>query len=336
VADHGGLDRQVAHLLAQAPGPHTRAAAAVAERARQVLRPAGALARLDELAEWLAAWQGTERPAVRRPAALVFAADHGVAASGVSAYPAEVTAAMVKALREGVATACVLARQVGATLEVVDVGVGVPTGDLTREPALDPARFRACVQAGRDAVAALDTDLLVLGEMGIGNTTAAAAVTAILLGRSAEASTGRGTGVDDAGLARKRAAVSAARRRVGTATPMEVLRQAGGAELAALAGAALEARLRRLPLLLDGFVVTAAVAPLELLCPGALANAVAGHRSAEPGHQALLARLGLRPLLELDMRLGEASGALAAVPLLRLAAAAVTEVATFADWGLQR
>jgi nicotinate-nucleotide--dimethylbenzimidazole phosphoribosyltransferase len=336
VADHGGLDRQVAHLLAQAPGPHTRAAAAVAERARQVLRPAGALARLDELAEWLAAWQGTERPAVRRPAALVFAADHGVAASGVSAYPAEVTAAMVKALREGVATACVLARQVGATLEVVDVGVGVPTGDLTREPALDPARFRACVQAGRDAVAALDTDLLVLGEMGIGNTTAAAAVTAILLGRSAEASTGRGTGVDDAGLARKRAAVSAARRRVGTAAPMEVLRQAGGAELAALAGAALEARLRRLPLVLDGFVVTAAVAPLELLRPGALANVVAGHRSAEPGHRALLERLGLRPLLELDLRLGEASGALAAVPLLRLAAAAVTEVATFGDWGLQR
>jgi nicotinate-nucleotide--dimethylbenzimidazole phosphoribosyltransferase len=337
VADHGGLDRQVAHLLAQAPGPHTRAAAAVAERARQVLRPAGALARLDELAEWLAAWQGTERPAVRRPAALVFAADHGVAASGVSAYPAEVTAAMVKALREGVATACVLARQVGATLEVVDVGVGVPTGDLTREPALDPARFRACVQAGRDAVAALDTDLLVLGEMGIGNTTAAAAVTAILLGRSAEASTGRGTGVDDAGLARKVAAVEAARRRVGTgAAPMEVLRQAGGAELAALAGAALEARLRRLPLVLDGFVVTAAVAPLELLRPGALANAVAGHRSAEPGHRALLERLGLRPLLELDLRLGEASGALAAVPLLRLAAAAVTEVATFGDWGLQR
>jgi nicotinate-nucleotide--dimethylbenzimidazole phosphoribosyltransferase len=247
-----------------------------------------------------------------------------------------VTAAMVKALREGVATACVLARQVGATLEVVDVGVGVPTGDLTREPALDPARFRACVQAGRDAVAALDTDLLVLGEMGIGNTTAAAAVTAILLGRSAEASTGRGTGVDDAGLARKRAAVSAARRRVGTAAPMEVLRQAGGAELAALAGAALEARLRRLPLVLDGFVVTAAVAPLELLRPGALANAVAGHRSAEPGHRALLERLGLRPLLELDLRLGEASGALAAVPLLRLAAAAVTEVATFGDWGLQR
>ena len=336
MAELGGLDRQVAHLLAGAPELHTRAAAAVAERARQVLRPAGALARLDELAEWLAAWQGTGRPAVRRPAALVFAADHGVAASGVSAYPAEVTAAMVKALREGVATACVLARQVGATLEVVDVGVGRPTGDLTREPALAPARFRACVQAGRDAVAALDADLLVLGEMGIGNTTAAAAVTAILLGRSAEESTGRGTGVDDAGLARKRAAVEAARRRVGTASPMEVLRQAGGAELAALAGAALEARLRRLPLVLDGFVVTAAVTPLELLRPGALANAVAGHRSAEPGHQALLARLGLRPLLDLDMRLGEASGALAAVPLLRLAAAAVTEVATFADWGLQR
>jgi nicotinate-nucleotide--dimethylbenzimidazole phosphoribosyltransferase len=345
-----GLDRQVAQLLAGAPGPDRAAAAAVADRAARVLRPAGALARLDELAAWLAAWQGTRHPAVRRPAAVVFAADHGVAAGGVSAYPAEVTAAMLKALREGVATASVLARQVGATLEVVDVGVGDPTGDLAREPALDPGRFRACVQAGRDAVAGLEADLLVLGEMGIGNTTAAAAVTAILLDRPAEAATGRGTGVDDAGLARKLAAVEAARRRVAaaggpgpgrpgdqaTAFPLEVLRQAGGAELAALAGAALEARLRRLPLVLDGFVVTAAVAPLELLRQGALANAVAGHRSAEPGHTALLERLGLVPLLDLGMRLGEASGALAAVPLLRLAAAAVTEVATFDEWGLQR
>jgi nicotinate-nucleotide--dimethylbenzimidazole phosphoribosyltransferase len=332
----GGLDRQVAHLLAGAAEPDRAAAAAVADRAGRVLRPAGALARLDELAAWLAAWQGTRRPAVRRPAAVVFAADHGVAAGGVSAYPAEVTAAMLKALREGVATASVLARQVGATLEVVDVGVGDPTGDLATGPALDPARFRACVQAGRDAVAGLEADLLVLGEMGIGNTTAAAAVTAILLGLPAEAATGRGTGVDDAGLARKLAAVEAARHRVGGSPPLEVLRQAGGAELAALAGAALEARLRRLPLVLDGFVVTAAVAPLEVLHPGALANAVAGHRSAEPGHTALLERLGLVPLLDLGMRLGEASGALAAVPLLRLAAAAVTEVATFDEWGLER
>jgi nicotinate-nucleotide--dimethylbenzimidazole phosphoribosyltransferase len=332
----GGLDRQVAHLLAGAPGPDRSAAAAVADRARRVLRPAGALARLDELAAWLAAWQGTRHPAVRRPAAVVFAADHGVAAGGVSAYPAEVTAAMLKALREGVATASVLARQVGATLDVVDVGVGEPTGDLAREDALDPARFRACVQAGRDAVAGLEADLLVLGEMGIGNTTAAAAVTAILLGRPAEAATGRGTGVDDPGLARKLAAVEAARRRDRGSPPMEVLRRAGGAELAALAGAALEARLRRIPLVLDGFVVTAAVGPLELVCPGALANAIAGHRSAEPGHTAWLERLGLSPLLDLGMRLGEGSGALAAVPLLRLAAAAATEVATFDEWGLER
>jgi nicotinate-nucleotide--dimethylbenzimidazole phosphoribosyltransferase len=186
-------------------------------------------------------------------------------------------------------------------------------------------------------VAGLEADLLVLGEMGIGNTTAAAAVTAILLGRPAEAATGRGTGVDDPGLARKLAAVEAARRRVGgSGGPLEVLRRAGGAELAALAGAALEARLRRLPLVLDGFVVTAAVGPLELVCPGALANAIAGHRSAEPGHTALLERLDLQPLLDLGMRLGEASGALAAVPLVRLAAAAATEVATFDDWGLER
>jgi nicotinate-nucleotide--dimethylbenzimidazole phosphoribosyltransferase len=336
VADAGRLaiDEEVAGLLAGAPAPNRRAAAAVAERAGQVLRPAGALARLDELAAWLAAWQGTERPAVRRPAVVIFAADHGVAAGSVSAYPVEVTAAMLKALREGVATASVLARHVGATLEVVDVGVGRPTGDLARQPALDPARFRACFQAGRQAVTGLDADLLVLGEMGIGNTTAAAAVTAILLDLPASASTGRGTGVDDPGLARKLAAVEAARRRVGTATPLEVLRQAGGAELAALAGAAVEARLRPLPLILDGFVVTAAVAPLELATPGALANAVAGHRSAEPGHVALLERLAKPPLLDLGMRLGEASGALAAVPLLRLAAAVVTEVATFTEWGL--
>jgi nicotinate-nucleotide--dimethylbenzimidazole phosphoribosyltransferase len=330
------VDEEVAGLLAGAPGPDEGAAAAVARRAAEVLRPAGALARLDQLAAWLAGWQGTDRPAVRRPAAVVFAADHGVARQGVSAYPAAVTAAMLRALREGVATACVMSRQVGAALHVVDVGVGDPTGDLAREPALDPDRFRACFDAGRRAVAGLDADLLVLGEMGIGNTTAASAVTATLLGGAAAAVTGRGTGVDDAGYARKLAAVEAARRRVGVAAPLEVLRQVGGAELAAIAGAATEARLRPLPLVLDGFVVAAAVAPLEALSPGALAHAVAGHRSAEPGHRALLERLGKPPLLDLDLRLGEGSGALAAVPLLRLAAAAVTEVATFAEWGLAR
>jgi nicotinate-nucleotide--dimethylbenzimidazole phosphoribosyltransferase len=328
------LDQEVAALLAGAPAPDQRAAAAVAERARQVLRPAGALSTLDELAVWLAAWQGTDRPAVRRPAGVVFAADHGVTGQGVSAYPAQVTAAMLRALREGAATACVLARHAGVALHVHDVGVGEPTADLSREPALSPARFRACFAAGRRAVADLDADLLVLGEMGIGNTTAAAAVTAILLDLPAEASTGRGTGIDDAAFVRKLAVVEAARHRVGAAAPLEVLRQVGGSEMAALAGAAVEARLRRLPLVLDGFVVTAAVAPLELSVPGALANTVAGHRSAEPGHVALLERLGKRPLLDLGMRLGEASGALAAVPLLRLAAAAVTEVATFAEWGL--
>jgi nicotinate-nucleotide--dimethylbenzimidazole phosphoribosyltransferase len=330
------VDEEVRRLLGGAPGPDEGAAAAVAERAAGVLRPAGALTRLDELAAWLAGWQGTPRPAVRHPAAVVFAADHGVARQGVSAYPAEVTAAMLKALREGVATASAMAREVGATLEVVDVGVGDPTGDLAHEAALTEARFRACFDAGRRAVAGLDADLLVLGEMGIGNTTAASAVTAILLGGAAGALTGRGTGVDAAGYARKLAAVEAAARRVGDATPLEALRQAGGAELAAIAGAALEARLQPLPLLLDGFVVTAAVAPLAALHPGALANAVAAHRSAEPGHRALLERLGMRPLLDLGMRLGEGSGALAAVPLLRLAAAAVTEVATFAEWGLER
>jgi nicotinate-nucleotide--dimethylbenzimidazole phosphoribosyltransferase len=322
-------------ILRDLPEPDAAAAAAVARRAARVLRPTGALARLDEVASWLAGWQRTDRPSVQRPAALVFAADHGVAARrGVSAYPADVTAAMLDALRSGAATASVMARQVGVQLDVVDVGVGRPSGDITIEDALDHSRFAESFDRGRAAVAALESDLLVLGEMGIGNTTPAAAVCASLFGMRTEDWTGRGTGVDDEGLARKLAAVAAARARVEGAPPLEILRRAGGAEMAALAGAVLEARLRSIPVVLDGFVVTASVATLEVECPGALAHCVAGHCSQEAGHRLLLEKLALRPLLDLELRLGEGSGALAAVPLVKLAAACVTEVATFEEWGL--
>lgn len=315
--------------------PDGLAAAAVRERAAEILRPRGALARLDEVAVWLAGWQRTARPSVEAPAAVVFVADHGVAAEGVSAYPAEVTGEMLRALREGAATASVMARNTGVELSVVDVGVGRPSGNLLREAALSEASFRECFEAGRQAVAALDTDLLVLGEMGIGNTTAAAAVCAALFGGPAEEWTGRGTGLDDAGLARKVEVVEAARRRVGEgAGPLEVLRQLGGADLVALAGSAAEARLRSIPVLLDGFVVTAACAPLEFARPGALDHCLAAHCSGEPGHRLLLEKLGKEPLLDLGLRLGEGSGALAALPLVRLAAACVTEVSTFAEWGL--
>lgn len=323
-------------LLADLPPPDEAARSAVARRASEVLRPAGALARLDEVAAWLAGWQRTERPAVRHPALVVFAADHGVAEEGVSAYPAEVTAAMLDALRRGTATAPVMAAELGASVAVVDVGVGRPTGNLAVEPALDEARFAASWRAGEVAVRGTGTDLLVLGEMGIGNTTSAAAVAAALFGRVPEDWVGRGTGVDDVTLRRKVDVVSRACARVEGAAPLTILRELGGAEMVALAGAAIEARRRSIPLVLDGFVVTAALAALEAAHAGALDHCIAGHRSPEPGHALLLEKLGKEPLLDLGLRLGEGSGALAAVPLVRMAAAAVTGVATFAEEGLER
>ncbi len=327
-------------LLRDLPGPDEEARAAVAARASQVLRPAGALARLDEVAAWLAAWQRTERPAVSSPHAVVFAADHGVAVAGVSAYPSAVTAAMLDALEKGAATATAMARALGVTLEVLDVGVGRPTADLRDTPAMDERRFDEAVAAGVtsvDRAADAGADLLVFGEMGIGNTTAAAAVAACLFGGPIEGWVGRGTGLDDDGVARKAAAVEACVERLlsaGVTDPLEVLRHAGGAELAAMAGACIQARRRSVPVVLDGYVVTAAVAPLAARVPGALDHVVAGHRSAERGHGMLLERLGLDPLLTLDLRLGEGSGALLAVPLVRLAAVSVVEVATFQEWGL--
>jgi nicotinate-nucleotide--dimethylbenzimidazole phosphoribosyltransferase len=328
------IEGLVAPLLSGLRSADAAAAAAVAERASNVLRPRGALARLDQVACWLAGWQRTRRPHVERPSAVVFVADHGVVGERVSAYPSSITEAMMRALRQGAATASRMAAIVGATLDVVDVGVGRPTGNLAREPALSPERFAESLSAGREAVRKLDCDLLALGEMGIGNTTAAAAVCAALFGLGAEEWAGRGSGLDDEGLARKIAVIETARRRIGHVTPLEALRQVGGADLVALLGATLEARAASIPVILDGFVVTAAVAPLYLLHPNALDHCIAGHCSAEPGHRLLLEKLGMKPLLDLDLRLGEASGALAAVPLTRIAAAAVSEVATFQEWGL--
>ena len=235
-------------------------------RAADILRPAGALARFDEVAAWVARWQETDHPAVRRPSALVFAADHGVTAAGVSKYPTDVTAAMLAAYRAGRSTVSAFAAVAGATVQAIDVGVGRPTGDIRFEAAMDQDRFDEAVAAGRDAVDALDADLLVLGEMGIGNTTAAAAVAAALGGGEVAAWVGRGTGVDDAGLARKREAVRQSVDRVaGVLDPLEVLREVGGAELVAMAAAIVAARHRRLPVLIDGYVVTAAALPLQVL-----------------------------------------------------------------------
>jgi nicotinate-nucleotide--dimethylbenzimidazole phosphoribosyltransferase len=321
-------------LLRDLPGPDPACAAAVHERAAQILRPSGALAWLDELAEWIAGWHRTDRPRIERPVGLIFAGDHGVAAAeAVSAYPTDVTAAMFDAYRHGRSTINAFARQVGATVVAVDVGIGNPTKDIRFEAALDTTRFDETVDAAVAAVDRLDGDLLVVGEMGIGNTTPSAAIAAALAGGETAAWVGRGTGVDDAGLARKRAAVQQAVRRIaGVTDPLEVLREVGGAELVAIAAAVVAARHRSLPVVLDGYVVTASVLPLVMIDPAALDHCIVGHCSAEPGHRRLLERLGKRPLLDLDMRLGEGSGAMAAVPLVAMACAGITEVPTFAEW----
>ena len=319
--------------LVSMPGPDSASGDAVRARAADILRPAGALQHLDELAAWVAEWQRTPAPAVTRPAALIFAADHGVAAAGVSKYPVEVTGAMLSAFRAHQSTVTAFAAVAGATVQAVDVGVGRPTGDIRVEPALSPERFAHCVAAGRAAVEALDADLLVVGEMGIGNTTAAAAVAAALGDGVPGEWVGRGTGVDDDGFARKQQAVTAAVARIaGLTDPLEVLRELGGAELVAIAAAVIAARSRNLPVLLDGYVVTAAVLPLAVAHPAALDHCQVGHCSAEPGHRRLVRRLGKQPLLDLGMRLGEGSGAMAAVPLVRMACAGITQVPTFAEF----
>jgi len=310
------------------------AAAAVAARQAQLTKPPGSLGRLEELVAWLARWQG-HPPRLDRVDILVFAGNHGVTAQGVSAYPAAVTAQMVQNFAAGGAAINQLAGAAGATLRVIPLALETPTADFTQRPAMDEPTFLAAVAEGSAAVDPA-SDLVCLGEMGIGNTTAAAAIAAALFGGGGTRWAGRGTGVDDAGLAKKRAAIDAGlARHTGLANdPLRLAATLGGRELAAILGAALAARRAHVPVLLDGFVATAAVAPLARLRDDALDHALAAHVSAEAGHRALLAELGLAPLLDLGMRLGEASGAALAVPLLRAALACHTGMATFAEAGV--
>ena len=323
-------------LLRDLPSFDATSADAVGDRSRQVLRPVGALQRLDDVAVHVAGWQASTTPAVERPAVLVFAGDHGVTAAGVSNYPAEVTAAMLAAVRAGRATINAFARAAGASLDVIDVGVGRPTGDIRTEPALTVDRFDEIAAVAIDAVdatAAAGTDVLVLGDLGIGNTTISAALAAAFIGGDVALWVGRGTGIDDEGLARKRDAVSQAIRRVAdTREPIATMRQVGGAEHTAIAAACMRARRHRIPVVLDGYVATSAVLPMHVAVDGALDHCLAGHLSSEPGHRSLLDHLGLSPLLDLEMRLGEGTGALAAVPLIRMACAGVVEVPTFGEW----
>ena len=314
------------------PAAHAPARAAAQERQAELTKPAGSLGRLEDIAVFMAGWQGTPRPRVDRVRAVIFAGNHGVAARGVSAFPIEVTAQMVANFAAGGAAINALARNGGAELMVVPLELDRPTADISRQPAMTEAECLAALNAGA-ATVAQDTQLLLVGEMGIGNTTSAAALCAASLRGDAAQWCGRGTGVDAEGLARKVRAVdeALALHRAYRADPFESLRRLGGREIAAMAGAILAARLLRVPVLLDGFVVCAAIAPLVARRPEFAWHCLAAHCSAEAAHQMLLDRFGLEPLLRLGMRLGEGSGAALAVPLVRAALATHDEMATFAE-----
>jgi nicotinate-nucleotide--dimethylbenzimidazole phosphoribosyltransferase len=317
------------------PGGHPAASAAVAKRESSLTKPPKSLGRLEDLVAWLAYWQGHVPPRLERVDILVFAGSHGVTRRGVSAYPAEVTAQMVANFASGGAAINQLARTAGAQLRVIPLELDRPTADFTEGPALGEQEFLAAVNAGYETVSP-QCDLVCLGEMGIGNTTAAAAIAAALFGGGGARWAGRGTGVDEAGLARKRAVIDRALERHAALLddPLAIAAALGGRELAAILGATLAARRQRIPVLLDGFVCTAAVAPLAKLRSDTLAHAQAGHVSAEAGHRILLEELSLVPLVNLDMRLGEASGAAVALLLLRAALACHTGMATFAEAGV--
>jgi nicotinate-nucleotide--dimethylbenzimidazole phosphoribosyltransferase len=317
------------------PAGNAEMAAAVLRRDAQLTKPPGSLGRLEDVVAWLAHWQGRSPPSLDRVEVLIFAGNHGVVGQGVSAFPAEVTAQMVANFAAGGAAINQLARMAGASLRVIPLSLQQPTADVTEAPAMDEAEFLSAVEIGFAAVEP-GTDLLCLGEMGIGNTTAASALAAGLFGGGGLFWVGRGTGLDDEGLVHKRQVVDAAVARHADALgdPLRLAAALGGRELAAILGAALAARHQQIPVLLDGFVCTAAVAPLRKLRADGLNHAWAGHVSAEMAHRALLDELGLNPLLDLKLRLGEASGATLAVLLLRAALACHTGMATFSQAGV--
>lgn len=321
----------VTAAMAALPGPDTGAVAKVRARDAVLTKPPGALGRLEGLVEWLAAWRG--QVTLDRVQVAIFAGNHGVAARGVSAFPPEVTVQMVANFQGGGAAINQLSRAFGAEMSVHPLDLDRPTTDFTQGPAMTEAELLAALQAGWNAVDP-KADLFIAGEMGIGNTTSAAAIAAALFGGTGWA--GRGTGVDDAGLARKEAAVAA-----GLAThaghlddPWQVLRRLGGREIAAMTGAYLAARVHRVPVVLDGFISSAAAAVLAKAAPGALDHCVAGHQSAEGAHGRLLAALGKEPLLSLGLRLGEGSGAALALGVIRGAVACHTGMASFAEAGV--
>jgi nicotinate-nucleotide--dimethylbenzimidazole phosphoribosyltransferase len=334
------------------PGISLKHREAARVRQGELTKPAGSLGRLETLAIELAGLQHTDRPRAARAPIIIFAGDHGIAAQGVSAYPQAVTIAMMSNFAAGGAAISVLARELGSDLEVVDAGslaeapiAGVVTDkprcgtrDFSHEAALDGAEVAFALDCGRRAVAraaASGPDLLILGEMGIGNTTSAAAIAAALLKTSAETMTGAGTGLDASGRAHKARVIDAALAHHGLiatgVSPERILCAVGGLEIAAISGAIIAAAQRGIPILADGFIASVAALAATRLNPSCRPYLIFSHRSAEQGHRLVLEALEARPLLDLDLRLGEASGAALALPLLRLACALHNQMATFAE-----
>jgi nicotinate-nucleotide--dimethylbenzimidazole phosphoribosyltransferase len=335
--------------------PDAEAAAAARARQGRLTKPPGALGRLEELSIWAASCQGVCPPrALTRPRVVVFAADHGVTAQGVSAFPSAVTGQMVANFEAGGAAINVLAEVAGATVRVADIAVDCAeplspaigahkvrrgSGNIAIEDALSAEEVVAAVNAGRriaDEEVDAGADLLIAGDMGIGNTTAATTLVAALTRTEPVVAVGRGTGIDDLGWMRKTSAVRDAlyRARTVTGDPLGLLRVCGGADLAAMAGFCAQAAMRRTPVLLDGMVVTAAALVAEELAPGARTWWQAGHRSTEPAHGLALSQLGLEPIVDLGMRLGEGTGAAVALPIVRAAIAILASMATFDEAGI--
>lgn len=320
-------------VLAQGPSIDTAALAGAQARNGQLTKPPGALGRLEELAIWYAGWRGDARPTITAPQVIIFAGNHGICAQGVSAFPPEVTVQMVANFEHGGAAINQLSKTFGATMTVHALDLDTPTADFTIAPAMSEAEVVTALQTGWNAVDPM-ADLLVTGEMGIGNTTSAAAVAAAVLGGDAADWTGRGTGIDDAGLARKIDVVTRGLARHDTTDPLEALRCLGGRELAAMAGAIAAARHLRIPVILDGFICSAAAASLHKAHAGALDHTVAGHLSSEGAHSRLLDAIGKEPILSLGLRLGEGSGAALAIGVLKAAVACHSDMATFAEAGV--
>lgn len=342
---------------ADMPLPVPTAQAQAAARQRELTKPPGALGRLETLAVWMAGRQGRPIPRAPTAAAIVYGADHGVAVRGVSAYPASVTAQMVATIARGHAAVSVFARNLGVHLRIVDVGVAADleaidgivhakvrhgTADLSAGAAMTREEAMRALDIGRkQAARAIDygADLLIAGEIGIANTTAAAALICALLHEEPARIVGRGTGIDDEGLRRKLEAVSTALRRVRRAEivePLALLSELGGLEIAAMAGTYLESARRAVPVILDGFISAAAAVLAVSIAPGCRDWLLAGHVSAEAGHRLVLEWLRLEPILDLKLRLGEGTGALLALPIVRAALAMHAEMRTFEEAGVSR